>query len=138
MCEGRLCACVFALVFFFSSRRRHTRLVSDWSSDVCSSDLGRLSARSASTSTTFPLPSSPHWAPTTTTQWVFGPNMAPQQKRPKSGALEYPPTEARPVLLARQRALRGRARQRARPSRTHTGPRPALGPEPQLRPTPEP
>src|SRR5262249_56572136 len=25
--------------FFFSSRRRHTRLVSDWSSDVCSSDL---------------------------------------------------------------------------------------------------
>src|SRR5262249_56866056 len=27
-------------VVFFSSRRRHTRLVSDWSSDVCSSDLG--------------------------------------------------------------------------------------------------
>src|SRR5215213_11379931 len=27
------------IVFFFSSRRRHTRLVSDWSSDVCSSDL---------------------------------------------------------------------------------------------------
>src|SRR5574341_1739071 len=26
--------------FFFSSRRRHTRLVGDWSSDVCSSDLG--------------------------------------------------------------------------------------------------
>src|SRR5262249_60112092 len=25
--------------FFVSSRRRHTRLVSDWSSDVCSSDL---------------------------------------------------------------------------------------------------
>ena len=25
--------------FFFSSRRRHTRLVRDWSSDVCSSDL---------------------------------------------------------------------------------------------------
>src|SRR5258705_8780417 len=27
--------------FFFSSRRRHTRCLSDWSSDVCSSDLGR-------------------------------------------------------------------------------------------------
>src|SRR5256885_10195369 len=27
------------LVFFFSSRRRHTRLQGDWSSDVCSSDL---------------------------------------------------------------------------------------------------
>src|SRR5438093_1446533 len=34
--------------FFFSSRRRHTRLVSDWSSDVCSSDLPKLSrARAA-------------------------------------------------------------------------------------------
>src|SRR5216683_7301865 len=27
--------------FFFSSRRRHTRSDRDWSSDVCSSDLGR-------------------------------------------------------------------------------------------------
>src|SRR5207248_6723778 len=26
-------------VFFFSSRRRHTRSYGDWSSDVCSSDL---------------------------------------------------------------------------------------------------
>src|SRR5256885_8064054 len=29
------------LYFFFSSRRRHTRLQGDWSSDVCSSDLSR-------------------------------------------------------------------------------------------------
>src|SRR5438477_9224028 len=28
-------------LFFFSSRRRHTRLTCDWSSDVCSSDLRR-------------------------------------------------------------------------------------------------
>src|SRR5690349_22068373 len=28
-------------VFFFSSRRRHTRSLRDWSSDVCSSDLNR-------------------------------------------------------------------------------------------------
>src|SRR5690625_5656421 len=28
-------------VFFFSSRRRHTRWPRDWSSDVCSSDLGK-------------------------------------------------------------------------------------------------
>src|SRR5690348_5384455 len=27
------------LIFFFSSRRRHTRWTGDWSSDVCSSDL---------------------------------------------------------------------------------------------------
>ena len=31
--EGDVC------LFFFSSRRRHTRLRRDWSSDVCSSDL---------------------------------------------------------------------------------------------------
>src|SRR5947199_270243 len=31
-------SCVL-LLFFFSSRRRHTRCLSDWSSDVCSSDL---------------------------------------------------------------------------------------------------
>src|SRR5947207_10101336 len=28
--------------FFFSSRRRHTSSLCDWSSDVCSSDLGVL------------------------------------------------------------------------------------------------
>src|SRR5256885_12088295 len=34
--EGRV---RFSVSFFFSSRRRHTRLQGDWSSDVCSSDL---------------------------------------------------------------------------------------------------
>src|SRR5256885_14422296 len=29
----------YRIIFFFSSRRRHTRLQGDWSSDVCSSDL---------------------------------------------------------------------------------------------------
>src|SRR5690349_23309779 len=33
--------------FFFSSRRRHTRSLRDWSSDVCSSDLGTLCMASA-------------------------------------------------------------------------------------------
>src|SRR5262245_64815320 len=32
----------FFFFFFFSSRRRHTRCLSDWSSDVCSSDLPEL------------------------------------------------------------------------------------------------
>src|SRR5260221_6117361 len=32
-------------IFFFSSRRRHTRSLCDWSSDVCSSDLRRLRRR---------------------------------------------------------------------------------------------
>src|SRR6266571_7555995 len=31
---------IMVICFFFSSRRRHTRLTCDWSSDVCSSDLG--------------------------------------------------------------------------------------------------
>src|SRR5206468_7718049 len=32
----------FASLFFFSSRRRHTRSDRDWSSDVCSSDLAAM------------------------------------------------------------------------------------------------
>src|SRR5688500_20187663 len=35
-----------AMLFFFSSRRRHTRLQGDWSSDVCSSDLPATSEAS--------------------------------------------------------------------------------------------
>src|SRR2546426_9718322 len=34
-----------SLCFFFSSRRRHTRLQGDWSSDVCSSDLLQIDRR---------------------------------------------------------------------------------------------
>src|SRR5690349_1869467 len=37
MWEGK--KSVAFIVFFFSSRRRHTRSLRDWSSDVCSSDL---------------------------------------------------------------------------------------------------
>src|SRR5437899_10883788 len=42
--EQNYCMCIFPRLFvlfsfFFSSRRRHTRCLSDWSSDVCSSDL---------------------------------------------------------------------------------------------------
>src|SRR3989454_2935933 len=43
------------LFFFFSSRRRHTRLQGDWSSDVCSSDLQeRLSVRLLDTAAELP------------------------------------------------------------------------------------
>src|SRR5256885_2925786 len=38
-----VCLLRSCFVFFFSSRRRHTRLQGDWSSDVCSSDLELLS-----------------------------------------------------------------------------------------------
>src|ERR1039457_4787899 len=37
--RGANAHCRVELSFFFSSRRRHTRLQGDWSSDVCSSDL---------------------------------------------------------------------------------------------------
>src|SRR5258706_12112920 len=40
-------ASMCTVCFFFSSRRRHTRLVSDWSSDVCSSDLSQPGASEA-------------------------------------------------------------------------------------------
>src|SRR5205807_4648746 len=43
--EGTVKDSVIIDVFFFSSRRRHTRLQGDWSSDVCSSDLRRKMAR---------------------------------------------------------------------------------------------
>src|SRR5438309_9196653 len=47
------CSCVFCdcagwdldMLFFFSSRRRHTRWNCDWSSDVCSSDLDQVMHR---------------------------------------------------------------------------------------------
>src|SRR5471030_3356124 len=38
--------------FFFSSRSRHTRCLSDWSSDVCSSDLWAATKRSRRPTTT--------------------------------------------------------------------------------------
>src|SRR5256886_10220729 len=44
----------YLYVFFFSSRRRHTRFDCDWSSDVCSSDL---QTRTISGSKKVPLPS---------------------------------------------------------------------------------
>src|SRR5689334_12762605 len=42
--------------FFFSSRRRHTRWNCDWSSDVCSSDLGRWRATASPRLTTADRP----------------------------------------------------------------------------------
>src|SRR5690606_3256435 len=46
--------CVVLLFFFFSSRRRHTSFSRDWSSDVCSSDLGDAWGRFASNATNRP------------------------------------------------------------------------------------
>src|SRR5437763_7599225 len=43
--RARTTAIALPVAFFFSSRRRHTRYIGDWSSDVCSSDLLPGSAR---------------------------------------------------------------------------------------------
>src|SRR5260370_891307 len=43
-------------MFFFSSRRRHTRFKCDWSSDVCSSDLRSLKRTAGARRTVSPLP----------------------------------------------------------------------------------
>src|SRR5688572_32543641 len=40
-------------IFFFSSRRRHTRFDCDWSSDVCSSDLNKGNYRISGFSVTY-------------------------------------------------------------------------------------
>src|SRR5256885_8959427 len=52
--------------FFFSSRRRHTRLQGDWSSDVCSSDL-RTSRGSGGNPGSTPI-----CAPPSTASWAGG------------------------------------------------------------------
>src|SRR2546430_10253586 len=48
------------MLFFFSSRRRHTRFDCDWSSDVCSSDL-RIGAAGGGIATPPGAPTSGAW-----------------------------------------------------------------------------
>src|SRR6201999_4624686 len=42
--EWLSCLVFLCCSYFFSIRRRHTRCLSDWSSDVCSSDLPAIDA----------------------------------------------------------------------------------------------
>src|SRR5690606_39963162 len=61
-------------LFFFSSRRRHTRFSRDWSSDVCSSDLAELiTARSIEPHTTEALSAEAHGnRALLNTEWKMG------------------------------------------------------------------
>src|SRR5262245_63262906 len=74
--------CLYFFFFFFSSRRRHTRCLSDWSSDVCSSDLppppspdsrssptATRAARTTRTSRATARSSNPHIAASWTASW---------------------------------------------------------------------
>src|SRR2546422_7383565 len=56
------------VVFFFSSRRRHTRCSRDWSSDVCSSDLTTGQSAGAFEQSTEPI----IWLPTWNVTFVAG------------------------------------------------------------------
>src|SRR5207247_7034484 len=51
-------------VFFFSSRRRHTRSTRDWSSDVCSSDLTSLPSAPVPRDWSLPAAFPRIWLPT--------------------------------------------------------------------------
>src|SRR5438034_6045536 len=69
--------------FFFSSRRRHTRSLCDWSSDVCSSDLSvaapppPVPAPAAPPATSAPAPSAPEPASSTPAAAPATPTPAP-------------------------------------------------------------
>src|SRR5262249_56189238 len=93
-------------VFFCSSRRRHTRLVSDWSSDVCSSDLGLYAFRQATEGGRFPLALiSP--ATSRTISSTLG------ELHRKLVALELHPDDAAPRGLAEGEIGRASCRERA-------------------------
>src|SRR5579885_2799894 len=51
------------MVFFFSSKSRHTRSKRDWSSDVCSSDLGSTARRSPAARAASPARVTSAWSP---------------------------------------------------------------------------
>src|SRR5436853_4760128 len=81
----------FFFFFFFSSRRRHTRCLSDWSSDVCSSDLCRRAPRPAAgrPCSGSPGPSSARWSRRCRTgPWRYPgrmPGLAPRPGGHRSG-----------------------------------------------------
>src|SRR5437763_2017323 len=107
------------MFFFFSSRRRHTRYIGDWSSDVCSSDLLRRKM-------------SAHAASETTRAWILAPPQA------------FSPVIGTPVCIARSitwQLLRAYASERDPPktvkswAKTKAG-RPWIRPDPVTAPSP--
>src|SRR5256885_9410270 len=86
-------------IFFFSSRRRHTRLQCYWSSDVCSSDLECSGPTRPSTPTPSPPPPCPPQSPATPTP--ESPECRPPETRtstttPAPPTPPSPPTPCRP------------------------------------------
>src|SRR5256885_6884429 len=68
--QGGVYLYVCCFFFFFSSRRRHTRLQGDWSSDVCSSDLGFSSIAKFGPDMNFAIEENPSGGdPSGSTEW---------------------------------------------------------------------
>src|SRR6266496_4094595 len=102
--------------FFFSSRRRHTRSLRDWSSDVCSSDLRSGHIQSVvypADSTRYdrwygpPTPTDPdEWIKTASlesgswwrpwTEWLIARSGAEKAARVTLGNRQYPPLASAP------------------------------------------
>src|SRR5690606_1080178 len=88
-----------SLLFFFSSRRRHTRFSRDWSSDMCSSDLEyRLSAACRSATCRRPWAPRPPHAPRTRTRAAAG--SAALARRRCLRKSRWPPRALRPKYAA--------------------------------------
>src|SRR5260370_5389765 len=89
-------------IFFFSSRRRHTRFKCDWSSDVCSSDLERLAATTHVALAEKPvLPERVHLALRRQQELRYGEN-------PHQAAALYAPAGRVPEGLAAAKQLQGK------------------------------
>src|SRR2546426_3588682 len=90
--------------FFFSSRRRHTRLQGDWSSDVCSSDLQYPEEEKA---TAIPLVAASERGPAQTrracTPGVVGPRHG--STTPSRSGLERPARDGDSPVSVRVRPL---------------------------------
>src|SRR6266496_4481497 len=82
--------------FFFSSRRRHTRSLRDWSSDVCSSDLGRRPTVAAAGTTRGRC--SPRWRSPTSSSSSSPCPRTPASLRSVAMGLDTLAARLRPVL----------------------------------------
>src|SRR5699024_11783462 len=83
-------------IFFFSSRRRHTRSKRDWSSDVCSSDLENhivCLSRGAHSLEDYPKRDDENWLKHT--MWFS-----------EGNRLEYKPVEMQPITAERSEERR--------------------------------
>src|SRR2546426_5592766 len=89
----------YIIFFFFSSRRRHTRLQGDWSSDVCSSDL-RLPALN-------PVPDP--------ARAVIAVEIAPEELRKAAAAIAVAPGDRAVVQRSEERRVGKECRSRWSP-----------------------